>query len=200
LKRNLNPLVKRDFDVARVAIEHKDRYLTYTKYGEFPAEVTGRLLFTAESSAELPKVGDWVAMSLFAKEVRAIIHKILPRKSKFSRKVAGKKIDEQIVVTNIDVIFIVQSLDSNFNLGRLERYRVMVFEGGSKPVVILNKADLCENIERKIAEVKKITPGVSVITTSAKTNYGMENLSEFSKRRINICLYRLIRCWQINFD
>ena len=96
-EKEFESLSETGFDVARVAIEHKDRYLTYTKYGEFPAEVTGRLLSTAESSAQLPKVGDWVVMSLFANEVRAIIHKILPRKSKFSRKVAGKKIDEQSV-------------------------------------------------------------------------------------------------------
>jgi ribosome biogenesis GTPase len=167
--------------VGRIAIENKQQYLIYTQQGELRGEVSGKLLYEAMSSADLPKVGDWVVISAMEAEGKAIIHSILPRKSKFSRKVVGKKTDEQITAANIDIVFIVQGLDSNFNLRRLERYLVMAYESGARLVIILNKTDLCGDYETKIAKVEQIAFDVPILGMSAKTGYGIEKMREFIK-------------------
>ena len=119
-------------------------------------------------------------LQLFA-DGMAIIHDILPRKTKFSRKVAGKKFDEQVMATNIDVIFIVQGLDNNFNPRRLERTLVMVNESGVKPVIILNKSDLCESTQDKVEQTKEILKDIPIIAVSAKENKGINELKSFLK-------------------
>ena len=164
------------FAAGRVAVEHKDRYWILTACGEYPAEVTGKLMFGAESAADFPKVGDWVVVTIFEDEQKAIIHHVLPRKSKFMRKAAGKKLDEQIVAANIEVVFVVQSLDQNFNVRRLERYLVMVHESKASPVIILNKADLCPESAARVAEIGKLMPDLPVVAVSAKTDVGMDTL------------------------
>jgi len=170
------PFAAQGFQVGRVAVENRDCYSVLTAAGEVLAEVAGRLLFTKESSADLPKVGDWAVLQVFDVEQRAIIHDLLPRKSKFSRKTSGKTFDEQVLAANIDVIFIVQSLDSNFSLRRLERSLVMVNEGGARPAIVLNKTDLCPNVEQKLAEVVEIAGGAPVLAVSAKEGSGLSEL------------------------
>jgi len=167
------------FQVGRVAVENRDCYSVLTAEGEVVAEVAGRLLFTKESSADLPKVGDWAVLQTFDFGQKAIIHDLLPRKTKFSRKMSGKTFDEQVLAANIDVIFIVQSLDNNFSLRRLERSLVMVNEGGARPVVILNKSDLCDEVEVKVREVVEIAGGVPVLAVSAKERNGLSELQAF---------------------
>jgi len=167
------------FVPGRIAVENKNNYLVLTEHGETLAEVSGKLLFTAESNSELPKTGDWVLLSVFDSGGVAIIHKILERKTKISRKDAGKTSDEQIIITNVDFIFIVQSLDNNFNINRLERYLVTVFQSGAEPVVILSKADLCEDVDFKISEIQKSYPDLKIITVSSFTNIGINELTNF---------------------
>lgn len=164
------------YEIGRVALENRHQYLLYTKSGEIIGETTGRLLHFADTSADLPKVGDWVAFQPFPEEEKAIIHEILPRKSIFSRKIVGRRVEEQVVATNVDTVFIIQGLDNDFNVRRLERYLVMVFEGNSNPVIILNKVDICPDLEEKILEVKKVAPNVLIIPLSAKTGVGVEEL------------------------
>ena len=89
--------------------------------------------------ADFPAVGDWVLASTRKEESRATIHRVLNRKSKFSRKIAGKKTEEQIVAANVDVVFIVSSLNSEFNLRRLERYVALAWESGAQPVIVLEQ-------------------------------------------------------------
>lgn len=173
-----NPFRESGFGVGRVAIENRDNYWLLTNSGEYPAEVTGKLLYKAVDSSHLPKVGDWVVITLFEGEGKAIIHEVLPRRSKFSRKAAGPKTEEQVIAANLNTIFIVQGLDDNFNLRRLERYLVMVYEGGIKPVIVLNKADICPDVTEKIALVKAIAMEVPVISISATTRHGLEQLEE----------------------
>jgi len=163
------------FEVGRVAAENRTNYLIYSRYSELSGEVTGKLLFTS-SSAELPKVGDWVVMSVFEDERKAIIHRILERKSRFSRKVAGKKTEEQVIAANIDLVFIVQGLDGNYNPRRLERYLVMACKSAAEPVIVLNKSDLCDDTAGRIAEVMGLTGDIPVFTVSAKTGYGIDAL------------------------
>jgi ribosome biogenesis GTPase / thiamine phosphate phosphatase len=178
-EENFQQHFKNGFEAARVVVENKTNYFMLTKYGEVLGEVTGKLLFNSDSQAELPKVGDWVAVMLFDENTKAVIHDVLPRKSKISRKAADKKTGEQIIAANIDKVFIVQGLDGNFNINRLERYLVAVTQSGAEPVVILNKTDLCPNVDEKISEVKKTHPDVSIFTTSTKDSFGIETLSEF---------------------
>ena len=166
---------KQGFLPARVAVEHKHRYVLLWDQGELSGEVTGRLLYLAAASAELPRVGDWVAVAVFDGEL-GIIHAVLPRSSKFSRQTAGKKTEEQVIAANIDRVFIVQSLDQNFSLRRLERYLLMIYEGSALPGVILNKADLCPDPEARIAEVEAIAPGVEVLATSPLSGRGKAEL------------------------
>jgi len=171
-----------DLDVGRVAIENKERYIIYSRYGELAGEVTGKFLYSVRSAAELPKVGDWVVMTVFEDEKKTIIHNVLPRKTKFSRKVAGKKTDEQVIVANIDTVFIVQGLDGDYNLRRLERYLVMAAESEADPVIVLNKADLCENVDIRIDEVNKMIKDVPVLGVSAQTQEGINNLKQLIQK------------------
>ena len=169
---------KNTFIPGRIAVENKHRYTVYSQFGELSAEVSGRLLYASDSASDLPKVGDWVLMNYFADEQKGIIQEVLNRNTVFSRKSAGIEVKEQIVAVNIDVLFIVQGLDNNFNIRRLERYLVMAKSGGIKPVVVLNKSDLCDNIEDKIKKAKTNLPDIQVLAISALNNLGINELQE----------------------
>lgn len=155
------------FQPARVTTENKTNYEVRTEQGEFIAEITGKLMYTALSESELPKVGDWVAITIMD-ENRAMIHEVLPRRTILSRKAVDKSMNEQVVVSNLDVLFIVQGLDDNFNIPRLERYLTAV--KNVQAVIVLNKADLCSDPEEKVRAVTQRIAGVDVIITSPLTN------------------------------
>lgn len=188
IEAHFQPYREAGFAVGRIAIENRDNYWLLTDSGEYPAEVTGKLLYQATDSSHLPKVGDWVVITLFKDEGKAIIQEVLPRQSKFSRKAAGRKTEEQVIAANLDTIFIVQGLDHNFNLRRLERYLVMVYEGGIEPVVVLNKVDLCPDVEEKVELVKAVASEVPVIPVSAKTRQGLQQLEEFLREGLTYAL------------
>jgi ribosome biogenesis GTPase len=154
----------RDYIIGRVAVENKTNFQVITAAGTYIAEATGKLFYMAETDAELPKVGDWVLMTEVDKG-KAIIQKVLQRRSIISRKVPGKRVEEQVIATNIDKLFIVQGLDANFNLARLERY--LNFADGVEPVIVLNKADLCPNPEAIVQSVKERIKGVPILVTTA---------------------------------
>lgn len=164
------------FEPGRVAVENKNSYLIYAQSGEYPAEVSGKLLFSTDSPADLPKVGDWVAATILEQEGKAIIHQVLPRKSYFSRKTAGRRMDEQVIAANIDTLLIMQGLDHDYNPRRLERYLVMAYESSASPVILLNKSDVGDNVAQKVAEVEALAPGVPVLALSAKTSDGLAPL------------------------
>ena len=164
-----------NFIPGRIAVENKQRYILYTEKGELPAEVTGKLLYSSEI-AELPKTGDWVAAIFFENEEKAIIHSVLERRSKLSRKTADRKTEEQIISANVDYVFVVQSLDNNFNIRRLERYIVSTFENNIQPVIVLNKIDLTrESLLRKKETMEKF-PNVPVILTNALVGTGADEI------------------------
>lgn len=160
----------------RVAVENREQYLLLTAGGERPAEVSGRFLFEAESPADFPKVGDWTAITDFPEADVAIIHAILPRRTRLSRNAAGKRTEEQVLAANIDVIFLVQGLDFDFNLRRIERQMVMVKESGAEAVVLLNKADLVADPAALISRVQAIAPETEVLAVSALTAAGIDGL------------------------
>ena len=167
------------FTVGRVAVEYRNTYFLYTAQGELSAEVTGKLRYQATGAQDFPVVGDWVVIQVREPEKRATIHTILPRKTKFSRKIAGSKTQEQIVATNIDTVFLVSGLDGDFNPRRIERYLILAWESGANPIIILNKADLCEDIEQQIAQVEAIALGVPVIALSASHQHGLAALEPY---------------------
>ena len=126
-------------------------------------------------------MGDWVVVSLRTSEKRATIHKVLPRKSKFSRKVAGVNTREQIVASNIDTIFLVNALNKDFNARRIERYLIMAWESGANPVILLSKADLCVDLEEKLRETERVAVGVPIHIISALDERGLDELNHYLK-------------------
>ncbi|MBD3883201.1 ribosome small subunit-dependent GTPase A [Phormidium tenue FACHB-886] len=180
-----------NFSIGRVAVQHKDTYLLYTEAGELNAAVTGKFRHQAASAQDFPAVGDWVIIQIHAdthSENHATIHKILPRKSQFSRKTVGGKTIEQMIAANVDTVFLVSGLDQNFNLRRIERYLVLVWESGAAPVIILNKADLCEDVVGHIAEVAAIAPDVPILPISAVQQQGLLKLQPYLQSGQTIAL------------
>ena len=165
-----------DFLPARVAEENREFYRILCEPGEFLAELSGKLRHATTSRADLPAVGDWVLAQLRPRENRAMIHRVLERKAKFSRKTAGRRTEEQIVAANIDVLFLVSSLNREFNPRRIERYLTLAWESGACPVIVLNKADLCENAEGFRTEAEGAAMGSRVVLSSATRGDGLAEL------------------------
>jgi ribosome biogenesis GTPase / thiamine phosphate phosphatase len=181
-------LANNDYAIARVALQHKEAYVLYAETGELTAEVSGKFRHQATSSQDFPAVGDWVAIRFQASEHHATIHQVLPRLSQFSRKAAGSKTEEQLVATNVDTVLLVSGLDANFNLRRIERYLILAWDSGANPVIVLNKADLCEAVSEKIAAVEAIAPGVPILALSAEQRQGLEVLQPYLQPAKTIAL------------
>ncbi len=160
---------------ARIARQDRNHYVVLDGRRALTAHVVGRLLYADES---LPAVGDWVAIDAFDDE-EAVIHAVLPRRSAFTRKEAGAVTREQVLVANVDLAFLVSGLDFDFNLRRIERYLVQASAGGATPVIVLNKADLCDDVELRVAEVSRVAPSVEVVVVSAVTGFGSARLRTF---------------------
>ncbi|MBC1219128.1 ribosome small subunit-dependent GTPase A [Nostoc sp. UCD121] len=177
--RSFEPYRLQGFSVGRVAIEYRNTYALYSEKGELSAEVAGKLLHRASQPQDFPAVGDWVVISVRESERRATINEILPRKSKFSRKTVGSKTEEQIVAANIDTVFLVSGLDGDFNPRRVERYLILAWESGANPVVVLNKADLCNSLEEYLAQVEAVALGVPIVVLSATNHQGLDALKPY---------------------
>ncbi|TLS52288.1 ribosome small subunit-dependent GTPase A [Paenibacillus antri] len=166
----------------RVSLEHKRMYRIWTENGELLAELSGKLRFEALGRDDLPAVGDWVAVSARDEEGKATIHGVLPRTSKFSRKTAGGETTEQIVAANVDTVFLVSSLNLDFNPRRLERYLLLAWESGANPVIVLTKADLCPDPAPYLEQAEAIGLGVPVCAVSAETGEGMDAIRAYVTR------------------
>lgn len=166
------------WEAARVIAVDREHYALAYGNQEIPAEITGKLMYSAESPLDYPAVGDWVQIQRVDQGSRAIIHDIRQRKTVLKRKTAGKKISHQLIAANIDTAFIVQSLDADYNLRRLERYMVMVYDGGIQPVALLSKSDLLppHAIEERLDEIGSIFPDLGIIAFSNKTGDGLESI------------------------
>jgi ribosome biogenesis GTPase / thiamine phosphate phosphatase len=187
---SLDPQKLEQHGVARITAVHKDSYTVTDGEVEVAAELVGKLLFNASATADYPAVGDWVLVSFYDEMSFAIIHEILPRKSLLKRKTAGKKIDFQIIAANIDVAFVVQSLNENFNIQRLERYLVMIYESNIKPIILLSKSDLLSNheIELKVEEINIIMPQLKVVHFSNEDEEGLKNVDCLLEPALTYCL------------
>jgi ribosome biogenesis GTPase len=158
----------------RVSVQHRGAWDVLTAAGELRCDVPGRLSHDAASAADLPVVGDWVAVAPRPEEEAGTIQAVLPRRTKFSRKTAWQAAEEQVLAANVDVVFIVTSLNEDLNLRRLERYLTLGWESGARPVILLTKADLDPNREAAVAEVESIAYGAPVLAISSKTGEGLE--------------------------
>ena len=166
----IDPTKLADHKIARVITVNKDSYTINNGQGEVSAELTGKLMLSADSALDYPATGDWVIARYYDNDTFAIIREIVPRKSILKRKTSGKKVAFQLIATNIDTGLIVQSLDGNYNLRRLERYLVMVNESDIQPVVLLSKSDLLpeSEINEKVAEINALIHDLRVIPFSNK--------------------------------
>ncbi len=164
---------------ARVVRDHAHIYGIQAEAGEMLAEVSGKLRHGAKAKSDLPVAGDWVAVSARPEEGKATIHAVLPRKSAFVRKEAGARTEEQVIAANVDTAFLVSGLDGDFNPRRIERYLTVTWDSGARPIIVLNKADLCPDIQGRIDEVELIAFGVPVLSVSARGGLGVDALREY---------------------
>jgi ribosome biogenesis GTPase / thiamine phosphate phosphatase len=168
------------YSVGRILEERKNCYVLLTDDGrEVLASLAGKLQHDASGRGELPSVGDWVCASVRAEEGRATIHRLFERRTKISRKGAGSVTDEQVLAANVDTVFLVNSLGQDLSPQRIERYLALVLESGARPVLLLTKADLCEEPAEALAEIERVAPFVSVHVVSALEGRGLGALAAY---------------------
>jgi ribosome biogenesis GTPase len=167
------------FHPARVAVEDKHHYQLFADAGVFTGKVTGKFRSQTRTQADFPKVGDWVAFKPRPAEERSQIHAILPRATQLARKRKGRETSEQVLVTNVDVAFIVHGLDRHLNVRLIERFLVMTREGRVRPVALLNKTDLDSHSTDKADELQRALGDVPVFPTCARTGRGLEALAPY---------------------
>jgi len=168
------------YSVGRILEERKNYYVLLTEDGrEVLASLAGKLQHEASGRGDLPSVGDWVCASVRAEEGRATIHRLLERRTKISRKGAGAVIDEQVLAANVDTVLLVNSLNQDLNPRRIERYLALVWESGARPVLLLTKADLCDDWAEAVAEIKELAPVVPVHVVSALEGSGLDALDAY---------------------
>ena len=170
---------------ARVVSQQRNCWRVAGTFGECLAEATGKLRHQAAEDAvegaDWPAVGDWLVVELRGSSDLAAIRTVLPRQNRFTRKAAGKRIEEQVIAANIDTALVVSALDGDFNPRRVERYIAQCWESGVRPVLLLNKADACENTKEKATEMERVALGVAVYVVSAKTGEGMDEVERLLK-------------------
>ena len=178
-----------NFEIGRVISEHKERYIVKTEKGEFDAEITGNMRFTAKGREDFPAVGDWVALINYDADF-SIIHKILPRFSVITRQAVGQASEIQIIATNIDYAFLVQAVDRDFNINRFERYLTICYSSKVIPVIVLTKTDLIN--DKKLAEIIDATyqriKDVPVIAISNETENGYEAIKKIIEKGKTYCM------------
>ena len=176
------PYVSQSLLPGRVVVDHRGAYRIETERGERVGALAGRLRHQAARRADLPAVGDFVALRLpetSAGDGPAIVEAVLPRRTAFVRRVAGSRPDDQVIAANIDTIFVMTGLDHDFNVRRIERYLAAVWESGASPVVVLNKVDLCTDVGKKLDELRAGAGPVDVHVLSALTADGVDALTAY---------------------
>lgn len=171
-----------DLVPARVCRQDLDRYHLVGPQGDVDGILPGRFRIEASSKAELPTVGDWVLYRPAADGDSVVIEIVLARKSKFSRKEAGERFEEQVVAANVDTVFIVTGLDNNFNVGRIERYLVLAWNSGARPVVVLSKADLLtdDEIDERREALARVLMDTPVHVVSGIEGDGLDTLRAYA--------------------
>lgn len=159
----------------RIIVQHRDGYRVVTAEGELGAKPRGRLFHEAEET-DYPAVGDWVALSLDPVDRTAAVHAILPRRTAFVRRAADSVQGLQVIAANIDVAFVVTSLNADLNPRRIERYLAAAWQSGARPVVVLTKSDLAEDPQGQAEAIAVLALGCPVVVVSARQGLGLEAL------------------------
>ena len=177
------------FAVGRVISEHKERYVVRTTENEYEGEIIGNLRFSANSRSDFPAVGDWVAISEYDDD-KVLIHNVFPRMSIIERQAVGKQDDKQIIATNIDSALILQAVDRDFSINRIERYLTISNKSNVKPVIILNKIDLVNDVElaKLIATIRERINKVPIFAISNTSRKGIDKLKEIIESGKTYCL------------
>ncbi len=173
---------------ARVVSQQRGLWRVAGDFEECWAEASGKLRRASEEGEDWPAVGDWVGAEIRAGQTKAEVQWVLPRRSRFVRKVAGKQVAEQVIAANIDTAVIVAGLDGDFHVRRIERYLAQCWESGARPAIVLNKADACADFRQSVGEMDRIAMGVPVFLVSAKTGEGLEALEANFKKGQTIVL------------
>ncbi len=173
---------------ARVVSQQRGLWRVAGDFQECWAEPSGKFRKESESGGNWPAVGDWVSVELRSEKQSGLIQQVLPRRSRFVRKVAGKQIAEQVIVANIDVALIVAALDGDFNVRRIERYLAQCWESGARPAIVLNKVDACAESRELAAEIEGIAMGAPIFLVSAKTGEGLDALGASFRKGQTIVL------------
>jgi len=181
------PFAEQGLAPARVVKQLRDLSTLVTARGEVAAEVSGRFRHDARGPADYPAVGDWAAIRPVARG-RALIEALLPRRSAFTRKAAGEAAEAQVIAANIDTVFLASGLDGDLNLRRIERYVTTAWSSGAEPVIVLNKADLRDDLEAVLAAVEAVAPGVPIVTASARVGRGLEALAPYLRSGRTVAL------------
>lgn len=178
-----------DFEIGRVIAEHKERYIVKNEKGEFEAEITGNLRFTAKSREDFPAVGDWVAL-LNCDSDFVIIHSVIPRISILSRQAVGKLGETQIIAANIDFALLVQAVDRDFNINRLERYLTICYSSKVSPIIVLTKTDLIEpqNLNQIVENIKQRIKNIPIFAISNETKDGYSSIIGLIEKGKTYCL------------
>lgn len=175
--------------VGRVTQEHRERYIVSDGETEYDCEITGNLRFTANTRADFPAVGDWVAMTIYDLNM-GIIHKVLPRKSVLERQAVGMYGEKQIISANIDVALIIQSIDNNFNINRLERYLTICYSSSIEPVLVISKIDLVtgETIKSALNALGHREKTVKTILLSNTSMKGLDEILSLLQKGKTYCV------------
>lgn len=176
-------------EIGRIIAEYKERYIVKTTEGEFEAEITGNMRFTASGREDFPAVGDWVALVIYDHDF-AVIHKILPRFSVLKRRAVGVTGEIQVIAANIDYAFLIQAADRDFNINRLERYLTICYSASVEPIIVLTKTDLIEKqrISELLDNIKDRIKNVPVFAISNETRNGYEALSNLIEKGKTYCM------------
>jgi ribosome biogenesis GTPase len=175
--------------VGRVTVEHRERYMVSSEEGEFDAELLGNLRYAAASKNDLPAVGDWVAISEYD-EGKALIHAVFPRHTVLERQAVGKLGERQIIATNIDYGIIVQSVNRDFSINRLERYLTLCHAAKIQPLIVVTKVDLISKAEQEslLGKIRSRIADVPVFAVSNETQEGINALKDLVVRGKTYCL------------
>jgi len=184
---NLRALGLDSNSVARIIAEYKEAYRVKDVTCEYLVKITGKQMFRALSREDYPAVGDWVTITKLDTE-RAVINNVLPRKTILKRKYSSK-FESQVIASNIDTAFLIESVDRDFNLNRFERYMAIAIDGKIKSVIVLNKIDLISETELdlKISQIKDRFNGIEVIPTSTVSDKGYSKLAAYIKKGETYC-------------
>lgn len=183
-ENNLN-----SYGTGRVIAEHKERYIVKTTDGDFEAEITGNLKYTARGREDFPAVGDWVALTIYDSDF-SVIHKIFPRHSVLKRKAVGQYGEMQVIAANIDYSLLVQAVDRDLNINRLERYLTICYSSGVSPVIVLTKTDLIsgQRLSEITNNIKQRINNVPVISISNETHDGYTELKKMMHKGKTYCM------------